>query len=214
MTNREREICEKLGWLVNESGEDVTLTNTSPQGEVVGMVVKSENFVESVRDHVNQFDVEDHIMTWMKARKKGQSGIPPTRMLLDNAEIIRDMLRELVDALEEQEMDIYWDDLTEEARSRLSRMLGDNGNYDCYPLATVRRPEDDFYDDEEDEEEDDEDDEDELTVTANRHIDCMRRCRNCIYYAAGFCTLGSEDGYALIEREEDDTCAYCKRSLV
>lgn len=33
--------------------------------------------------------------------------------------------------------EIYWDNLTEETQKKLLKLLGDNGNYDVFPLATI-----------------------------------------------------------------------------
>lgn len=34
-------------------------------------------------------------------------------------------------------IEIYWNDLTEKKQQELLEVLGDNGNYDVYPLATI-----------------------------------------------------------------------------
>lgn len=34
-------------------------------------------------------------------------------------------------------VDIYWDDLTEEKRQELYELLGDNGNYDVFPITSI-----------------------------------------------------------------------------
>ncbi len=34
-------------------------------------------------------------------------------------------------------IDIYWNDLTEECQQRILAALGDNGNYDVFPIATI-----------------------------------------------------------------------------
>lgn len=41
----------------------------------------------------------------------------------------------------EEQVDIMWDDLKPEAQVRLQRMLGDNGNFDVVPIATICAPE-------------------------------------------------------------------------
>ena len=40
----------------------------------------------------------------------------------------------------ETEIDIMWDDLKPEAQERIKQMLGDNGNYDMFPIATIYAP--------------------------------------------------------------------------
>ena len=34
-------------------------------------------------------------------------------------------------------IEIYWDDLTEEKQKEILQLLGDNGNFDVYPIATL-----------------------------------------------------------------------------
>ena len=35
---------------------------------------------------------------------------------------------------------LFWDDLSASAKEELLRMLGDNGNYDALPIATIYAP--------------------------------------------------------------------------
>jgi len=55
---------------------------------------------------------------------------------------VRADLDAVVDEMEgpETEIDIMWDDLKPETQRRLMRMLGDNGNYDTLPIATIYAP--------------------------------------------------------------------------
>ena len=39
---------------------------------------------------------------------------------------------------EETEIDIMWDDLKPATQKRILNMLGENGNYDIYPIATIQ----------------------------------------------------------------------------
>lgn len=41
--------------------------------------------------------------------------------------------------MHEQVFEIYIHDLTEEAQARLIEFLGDNGNYDVFPIAEITR---------------------------------------------------------------------------
>jgi hypothetical protein len=34
-------------------------------------------------------------------------------------------------------VDIMWDDLTAETQAKLLELMGDNGNFDIYPLASI-----------------------------------------------------------------------------
>jgi len=33
--------------------------------------------------------------------------------------------------------DLYWDDLSSEAQSELLSLMGENGNYDVFPIASI-----------------------------------------------------------------------------
>ena len=35
------------------------------------------------------------------------------------------------------QIEIYWDDLTPEKQKEILNLLGDNGNYDVFPIATI-----------------------------------------------------------------------------
>lgn len=37
----------------------------------------------------------------------------------------------------EKNIEIFWDDLTEEVQQKILDLLGDNGNYDVFPIATI-----------------------------------------------------------------------------
>ncbi len=39
------------------------------------------------------------------------------------------------------QIDIMWDDLRPETQARILRMLGDNGNFDVFPMHTIYAPE-------------------------------------------------------------------------
>ena len=34
-------------------------------------------------------------------------------------------------------VDLFWDDLSAEAQAELLKLIGDNGNYDVFPLASI-----------------------------------------------------------------------------
>ena len=41
------------------------------------------------------------------------------------------------------QIQIHWDDLTEEKQNELLEVLGDNNNYDIFPIATIVIDDDD-----------------------------------------------------------------------
>ena len=34
--------------------------------------------------------------------------------------------------------DLFWDDLNQETQEELFKLMGENGNYDIFPLATIK----------------------------------------------------------------------------
>lgn len=43
-------------------------------------------------------------------------------------------------------VEIYWGDLTKEKQEEILELLGENGNYDVFPIATIYRYEEDELD--------------------------------------------------------------------
>lgn len=39
--------------------------------------------------------------------------------------------------MDEKNIEIYWDDLTEKKQVEILAALGENGNYDVFPIATI-----------------------------------------------------------------------------
>lgn len=100
----EKKYLDVLGrqeWSISSYTDDgrVELEKISPAGEDFSMCVNVKNFPEAVMEYYESFDVDDHIEMWVKARKNGVSGVPPTRTLVADAEAIDDMLEHLAYAL-------------------------------------------------------------------------------------------------------------------
>ena len=95
-----REVCENLNWSVTvcEDGT-VELETTSPAGEDLIVTVEAENFVDNVKAYAASFDKDEHIEMWILARRSGTSGVPSAKELVEDAQAIDDMLRELFCAL-------------------------------------------------------------------------------------------------------------------
>lgn len=95
-----REVCENLNWSVTvcEDGT-VELETTSPAGEDLIVTVEAENFVDNVKAYAASFDKDEHIEMWILARRSGTSGVPSAKELVEDAQAIDDMLRELSCAL-------------------------------------------------------------------------------------------------------------------
>lgn len=103
MNERYREVCENLDWsvTVDDSG-NVELEKYSPAGEDFIFCVDEENFVDNVKAYAASFDPDEHIELWIGSR--GKNGVPArVRELVEDAEAIDEMLRELAVALQAAE---------------------------------------------------------------------------------------------------------------
>lgn len=101
-----REICEKLDWSVTSTGDgNIELEKYSPAGEDFIITVGEEGFVDNVKAYAASFDQEEHIEMWVAARRSGTSGVPSIKELVEDAEAIDNMLRELACALFEAELE-------------------------------------------------------------------------------------------------------------
>lgn len=98
---RIKEKAQELGWAVCVDVE-VEFYKYSPAGEdFCFAVTKDENLAEGVREYAEDFDTEEHIMMWVVAKQNGSvSGIPDIKTLVQDADDIKQMPKELADALE------------------------------------------------------------------------------------------------------------------
>lgn len=106
MTDKQRKICEDLGWKIYEDEDDeyITLSQDSPLGEDFSFEVNPKNITEDVRDRWLHFDPDKHAVEWFNAKLNGDNSIPwDLRSLLDDAEEIGEMLDRLATALEQEE---------------------------------------------------------------------------------------------------------------
>lgn len=95
-----KEIAERLGWRVDEYDDGtVEFSQYSPAGEDFSFVVNAEEAEKEIYEFCNDFDVDEHVEMWIEARKSGTPGVPSTRQLVEDAEDISEMLKELVDAV-------------------------------------------------------------------------------------------------------------------
>lgn len=97
------DALEKLDWSVCGYTEDdrVELENHSPAGEDLIICVDVPDFPKSVAEYADGFDVDEHVELWIESR--GKDGVPGTaRELVEGAEAIDKMLRDLADALRER----------------------------------------------------------------------------------------------------------------
>lgn len=101
-----RDICEKLDWSLTLTGDgNIELEKYSPAGEDFIITVGEEGFVDNVKEYAAHFDPDEHIEMWVEARRNGVKGVPSARELVEDAEAIDKMLRELACALFEAELE-------------------------------------------------------------------------------------------------------------
>lgn len=96
MNEKYIEICEELGWSVNEC-EDGTVeleTTTKYEGDFA-FTVNKENFAQEVWNYYNDFDVDEYVEMYIEARKNGLAGVPSARGLVEDAEDTEKRLEEL-----------------------------------------------------------------------------------------------------------------------
>lgn len=95
MTDKQRKICEDLGWKVYEDGDDIELEKYSSLGEDVCFSVSANKFLKDLCDYYEDFDPEEHAAMWYNARNNVR-GVPQSlRALLDDAIEIDGMLENL-----------------------------------------------------------------------------------------------------------------------
>lgn len=95
-----KEIAERLGWEVDERDDGtVELCNYSPAGEDISFTVNAKEAAKEIYECYNGFDVDEHIEMWIEARENGVPGVPSTRRLVEDAEDISEMLKELAGAV-------------------------------------------------------------------------------------------------------------------
>ena len=103
-TDAERAALEEEGWNVTvfENGS-VELENWSPLGEDLLIYVDCDECLEvAIEREIDCFDVDDHVEPLIYMR--GKKGVPESiRALVEDAEDIEDMLRDLLQTLYQKE---------------------------------------------------------------------------------------------------------------
>ena len=95
-----KEIAERLGWRVGEYDDGtVDFSKYSPAGEDFSFTVNAKEAEKEIYEFYNDFDVDEHVEMWIEARKSGTPGVPSTRELVEDAEDIYKMLKELASAV-------------------------------------------------------------------------------------------------------------------
>ena len=103
---RERfiEICERLGWWVHEvDGCCIELEKYSPEGDDFSFTIyvyEGREYWAEVLDAWGDFDPDEHANMWYGQNRGEPASL---RVLLDDAEAIKDMLEQLWRALLEED---------------------------------------------------------------------------------------------------------------
>lgn len=102
---RLQKAAEEKGWSITVEDGKAEFRQASPAGEDFGFSVSADNIVEEVEDFYYNFQAENHANELFNAGQHGLSGVPDLRVLLVDAEEIREMLEFLWDALADVEED-------------------------------------------------------------------------------------------------------------
>ena len=111
MTDKLKKLIEakadELGWSIycdDEGGWD--FGKYSPAGEDFSFYVRGEDIVKEVYEYYEGFDPDEHAKMWVEAQGR-VAGVPSSiRTLIDDAEAIDEMLKELADALVDVEQEL------------------------------------------------------------------------------------------------------------
>ena len=102
MNNKQRKICDELGWVLREDGEYVDVCQYSPAGEDFFFTVPKRNFATEVDQYADDFDADEHAEMWISCRNAVR-GIPQSiRTLIDDADAIQEMLYKLARKLNQR----------------------------------------------------------------------------------------------------------------
>lgn len=97
------DVLESLDWrIVGKDLETVDIENWSPAGENIVFTLNTDDVPGSAMKEYEDFDADEHAAMWIESR--GKRGIPSSiRTLIDDADAIEEMLKELADRLAEVE---------------------------------------------------------------------------------------------------------------
>ena len=107
--------ADELGWSIyrdDEGGWD--FGKYSPAGEDFSFYVGGEDIVKEVYEYYEGFDPDEHAKMWIEAQGR-VSGVPSSiRTLIDDAEAIDEMLKELADTHVDLEQELGDEDEEDE----------------------------------------------------------------------------------------------------
>lgn len=101
------DVAESLDWscdIDDDNGEllGIEFEKYSPAGEDFSFFARgntAREIVESVDFYYENFDTDEHITMWVNAKISGVSSVPNIRVLVEDADAIDEMLKELSEAL-------------------------------------------------------------------------------------------------------------------
>ena len=96
------DAVEELDWsIVYDSGGYIDLENWSPEGEDLIISVDKNDLVGSLFDNYQCFDKDEHVKMLLDAKSNGFSGVPDVDTLVEDADNILQMYKELADKVAE-----------------------------------------------------------------------------------------------------------------
>ena len=93
---------EEAGFAVDDDATELEFSKYSPAGEDFSFTVGSDSpsvMIKEIRDYGYDFDTEEHIRMWINA---DTSGIPDIKTLVDDADEIKNMIKDLADKLRDR----------------------------------------------------------------------------------------------------------------
>lgn len=95
-------VATEQGWDVFPDKDVIDLRIYSPAGEDFGFSIdKNKDYIEQIEDFESNFDPDEHAEQWcrLSAEEKSRMGVPPISVLLEDAKDIKQMLVDLVNAV-------------------------------------------------------------------------------------------------------------------
>ena len=95
------DAVEELDWSCKDAGSNVELENWSPAGEDLIIYVDKGQWVADLFDNYENFDTAEHVKVLLDAKAHGFRGVPDEEVLVEDAEEILLMYKELADKVAE-----------------------------------------------------------------------------------------------------------------
>ena len=93
-------VARNLEWDVKEYDDGVVrFGKYSLTGKRFSFTVNVKGAAREIYEYYDRFDVDNYVAMWIEMKKKGISGVPSARRLVEDAEAISEMLKELARAV-------------------------------------------------------------------------------------------------------------------